>query len=70
MNNDLFIAHDTCGNTYTFDQSKKDRGILLTMKKEKLVGFIGFGEVNTPIERLNLNTIRRWRSSAHWMPIS
>ena len=24
------------------------------MKKEKLVGFIGFGEVNTPIERLNL----------------
>ena len=24
------------------------------MKKEKLVGFIGFGEINTPIERLNL----------------
>ena len=24
------------------------------MKQEKLVGFIGFGEVNTPIERLNL----------------
>ena len=38
MSNYLFTAHDTCGNTFTFDQSKTDRGILLTLKKEKLKG--------------------------------
>ena len=38
MKDFLFKAYDFCGNAYDFDTSKTDRGILLTLKKEKISG--------------------------------
>lgn len=36
MRNSCFTAYDAEGNSYVFEETKTERGILLTLKREKL----------------------------------